>query len=172
VLTQSTSPKSVRKAAAVKLSPAPREVRLAGAVTAVPSLALLVLGVVVLVNGLGSPAQPGNNVYVESGTFIVVALAFLAASAGLVLGQTWARSPGVVIALIVIGLGWYLLGPSGEPVWGVPIALFGIVTLVLLFRAPSREWALGLREGETETEAAERGGLAGRRAEREGTEED
>ncbi|MEU4251736.1 hypothetical protein AB0F15_30400 [Amycolatopsis sp. NPDC026612] len=156
----------------MKLSPAPREVRLAGAVTAVPSLALLVFGVIVLVNGLGSPARPGNNVFVESGTFIVVALAFLAASAGLVLGQTWARSPGVVIALIVIGLGWYLLGPSGEPLWGVPIALLGVAALVLLFRRPSRAWALDLREGETETEAAERGGLAGRRAEREGPEED
>lgn len=164
--------KQLWKAVAVKLSPAPREVRLAGAVTAVPSLALLVFGVVVLVNGLGEPAQPGNNVFVESGTFIVVALAFLAASAGLVLGHTWARSPGVVIALIVIGLGWYLLGPSGEPAWGVPIALFGIATLVLLFRRPSRAWALGLRDGESEAEAAERGGLAGRRAEREGHEED
>ncbi|NBH02498.1 hypothetical protein [Amycolatopsis sp. SID8362] len=156
----------------MKLSPAPREVRLAGVVTAVPSLALLVFGVIVLVNGLGSPTRPGNNVFVESGTFIVVALAFLAASGGLVLGQTWARSPGVVIALIVIGLGWYLLGPSGEPAWGVPVALFGIAALALLFRRPAREWALGLREGETETEAAERGGLAGRRAEREGREED
>lgn len=156
----------------MKLSPAPREVRLAGVVTAVPSLALLVLGVVVLVNGLSSPTRPGNNVYVESGTFVVVALAFLAASAGLVLGHTWARSPGVVIALIVVGLGWYLLGPSGEPAWGVPVALLGIAALVLLFRRPSRAWALGLREGETETEAAERGGLAGRRAEREAKEED
>jgi hypothetical protein len=156
----------------VKLSPAPREVRLAGVVTAVPSLALLVLGVVVLVDGLRTPPQPGNNVFAESGTFIVVALAFLAASAGLVLGQPWARSPGVVIALIVVGLGWYLLGPSGEPLWGVPIALFGVAALVLLFRRPSRAWALGLREGESETEAAERGGLAGRRAEREGGEDD
>jgi hypothetical protein len=156
----------------VKLSPAPREVRLAGVVTAVPSLALLVFGVVVLVNGLSSPTRPGNNVYVESGTFVVVALAFLAASAGLVLGHTWARSPGVVIALIVVGLGWYLLGPSGEPAWGVPVALLGIAALVLLFRRPSRAWALGLREGETETEAAERGGLAGRRAEREAKDQD
>ena len=153
----------------MKLSPAPREVRLAGAVTALPSLGLLVLGVILLVRG---PGQPGNNVYVEAGTFIVVALAFLAASAGLVLGQTWARSPGVVIALIVIGLGWYLLGPSGLPGWGVPIALIGTVALVLLFRRPARAWALGLREGETEAEAAERGGLAGRRAEREQHEEE
>lgn len=156
----------------MKLSPAPREVRLAGVVTAVPSLALLVFGVVVLVKGLGEPALPGNNVLFLSGTYVVVALGFLAASAGLVLGWTGARSPGVVIALILIGLGWYLLGPSGQPLWGVPVALFGIVTLVLLFRAPARAWALGLREGETETEAAERGGLAGRRAEREGHEED
>jgi len=160
------------KALAVKLSPAPREVRFAGALNAVPSLGLLALGVILLVRGLQEPAQPGNNVYAESGTFIVVALAFLAASAGLVLGKTWARSPGVVIALIVIGLGWYLAGPSGQPGWGVPLALVGLAALVLLFRRPSRAWALGLREGETEEEAAERGGLAGRRAEREGHDQD
>jgi len=151
----------------VPLSPAPREVRIAGALTLLPSLGLLVFGVIVLVDGLRTPTRPGNNIYVEAGTFIVVALAFLAAAAGLVLGRTWARSPVMVIALIVVGLGWYLAGPSGQPGWGVPVGLLGVAVLVLLFRQPSRAWALGQHEGESEEEAAERGGLAGRRAERE-----
>ncbi|MFE0024598.1 hypothetical protein [Amycolatopsis sp. NPDC059021] len=155
-----------------KLSPAPREVRLAGVISAVPSLGLLVFGVVVLVRGLQEPALPGNNIYAEVATYVVLALMFLAASAGLILGKTWARSPGVVVALMLVGIGWYILGPSGQPVWGVPLALLGIATLVLLFRRPSRAWALGLQEGESEEDAAERGGLAGRRAERERREQD
>lgn len=154
------------------LSPAPREVRIAGAVIALPSLGLLAFGVIVLVDGLRNPPRPGNNIYVEAGTFIVVALAFLAASAGLALGRTWARSPGVVIAMIVVGLGWYLAVPSGQPAWGVPLGLVGIAALVLLFRQPARAWALGQLAGESEEEAAERGGLAGRRAEREQREQD
>ena len=151
---------------------APAEVRVAGVLTALPGLGLLALGVVVLVRGLESPPQPGNNIWAEFITYAVLALAFLAASTGLVLGRTWARSPGVVVALLLVGVGWYVLGPSGQPAWGAPIAVFGVVALVLLFRRPARAWALGQHVDETEEEAAERGGLAGRRAEREKNEED
>ncbi|MET7989951.1 hypothetical protein ABZU76_03470 [Amycolatopsis sp. NPDC005232] len=152
--------------------PTPFEVRLAGILTALPGLGLLVLGVVILVRGLQEPSQPGNNIWAEFGTYAVLAIAFLAASAGLVLGRQWARSPGVVVALLLMGIGWYVLGPSGQPAWGVPIGVCGLAALVLLFRRPARAWALGLREGETEEEAAERGGLAGRREERERHDED
>ncbi|MFI5608792.1 hypothetical protein [Amycolatopsis sp. NPDC051903] len=150
----------------------PFEVRLAGFLTALPGLGLLTLGVVILVRGLQEPSRPGNNIWAEFATYAVLALAFLAASVGLVLGRQWARSPGVVVALLLMGVGWYILGPSGQPAWGAPIGVCGLVALVLLFRRPARAWALGLRDGETEEEAAERGGLAGRRAEREGHEED
>ncbi|MDT8911572.1 hypothetical protein [Amycolatopsis sp. PS_44_ISF1] len=155
-----------------KPPPVPAEVRLAGVLTAVPGLGLLVLGIVLLVRGLQAPPQAGNNIWAEFATYVVLSLAFLAASTGLVLGRTWARSPGVVVALLLVGVGWYVLGPSGRPVWGVPIAGFGVAALVLLFRRPARAWALGQHAGETEEEAAERGGLAGRRAEREKHEED
>ncbi|HWD04032.1 MAG TPA: hypothetical protein VG674_16445 [Amycolatopsis sp.] len=150
-----------------KPSHTPFEVRLAGILTALPGLGLLALGVVILVRGVQGPPQPGNNVWAEFGTYVVLAVAFLAASIGLVLGRQWARSPGVVVALLLIGVGWYILGPSGQPAWGAPIGVCGLAALVLLFRRPARAWALGLREGETEEEASERGGLAGRRAERE-----
>ncbi|MBN9747456.1 MULTISPECIES: hypothetical protein [Amycolatopsis] len=152
--------------------PTPFEVRLAGVLTGVPGIGLLVFGVVLLVHGLQNPPIPGNNVWAEFGTYAVLAVVFLAASVGLLLGQTWARSPGVVVALLLIGVGWYLLGPSGQPLWGVPIGLCGLAALVLLFRRPSRAWALGMHDDETEEEAAERGGLAGRRAERERHEQD
>lgn len=148
-----------------KIAPAPREVRLAGLAAALPGIGLLVLGVVLLIVPGGSDA-PRNNVVAEAGFFVVFALAVLACAAGLAMGHTWARSPGVVTALITVGIGWYLTGPSGQPGPGVPVILLGLLIIVLLFRQPARAWALGQRPGETEEEAADRGGLEGRHADR------
>jgi hypothetical protein len=150
-----------------KVSPAPREVRLAGAITALPGLAVLVLAVILLVDSAGIANQPGNNVYAEAAYYLVLSLGVLACAAGLLLGKTWARSPTVVVALLLVGVGWYSAGPSRQPGFGVPIIVLGLLVLVLLFRRPSRAWVLGQQEGETEEEAAERGGAAGRAARRE-----
>ncbi|GAB2992894.1 hypothetical protein LWP59_33135 [Amycolatopsis acidiphila] len=149
-----------------KIAPAPREVRLAGAVTALPGLGLLVFGIV-LPAASGNSDAPRNNVLAEAGFYVVFALAVLGCAAALAMGHTWARSPGVVTALLTAGVGWYLAGPSGLPGPGVPTILLGLLILVLLFRQPSRAWALGQQPGESEEEAAERGGLEGRAAERE-----
>lgn len=150
-----------------KVSPAPFEIRLAGVLTALPGLGLVVFTVILLANGLGAPQQPGNNIYAEAGYYVVLAAATLFCGVALLLGKTWARSPAVVIALLVAGVGWYAAGPSGQPGFGVPVGLLGIVLLVLIFRRPSRAWALGQADGESEEEAAERDGAAGRAARRE-----
>lgn len=147
-----------------KFSPAPREVRLAGAITVLPGLALLAIAVVLAV---GSGGAPGNNVYAEIIYYVVLAAGVLACAAGLLLGKTWARSPALVVGLLLIGVGWYATGPSGQPGYGVPVMLAGAAVVVLLFRRASRAWALGMREGESEDEASRRGGAAGRAAARE-----
>lgn len=147
-----------------KIAPAPREVRVAGLLGLLPGLGLLVFAVAVLV--APRSAVP-NNALAEAGFYAVLAIGVLACAAGLALGHTWARSPGVVTALITVGVGWYLAVPSGQPAPGVPTIVVGVAILVLLFRQPSRAWALGQRPDETEEHAAERGGMAGRRAERE-----
>lgn len=146
-----------------KVAPAPREVRLAGLIAIVLGAAVLALGVALLF----APAAPGNNVLAEAAFYVVLAVAVLVGGAGLALGHTWARSPGVVIALMTAGVGWYLAVPSGVPGLGVPVILAGLLMLVLLFRQPSRAWALGQQEGETEEDAAARGGIEGRAARRE-----
>ncbi|TWE30133.1 hypothetical protein [Prauserella muralis] len=150
-----------------KISPAPREVRLAGALTTIPGIALLAIAVVLAVEGLGGASAQGANVYAEVAYYVVLAAGVLACAGGLLLGKTWARSPSVVVALVLVGVGWYATGPSGQPGFGVPLMLAGIAVLVLLFRRPSRAWALGQLEGETEEEAARRGGAEGRARRRE-----
>ncbi|MDT7728472.1 MAG: hypothetical protein QOI21_5048 [Actinomycetota bacterium] len=150
-----------------KISPAPVEVRLAGAITGLPGLALLVLAALLLVNGSGEAPQAGNNIYAEVAYYLVLAAGTLFCAGGLLLGKTWARSPAVVVALLLVGVGWYSAGPASQPALGVPLAAIGVAVLVLLFRRPSRAWALGQADDETEEEAAERGGAAGRAARRE-----
>lgn len=145
-----------------KIAPAPREVRLAGLIAVLIGATLLGLGVVVVT----APSAPGINVAAEAVFYGVFAVGVLVCGAGLTLGHTWARSPAVVIALMTVGAGWYLAVPSGRPGSGVPVILAGLLLLVLLFRQPSRAWSLGQREGETEQDAAERGGLSGRAAAR------
>jgi len=115
---------------------------------------------------VASPSTPGNNVFAEAGFYALFAVAVLFCGAGLALGHTWARSPGVVFALLTVGVGWYLALPSGQPGPGVPVIGVGVLLLVLLFRQPSRAWALGQEEGESEEDAADRGGLEGRNARR------
>lgn len=124
--------------------PAPGEVRAAGVIAALPGLAAVVFAVVLLVDGLsGSAAIDSGNVYAQAVTYAALGAGLLACGIGLLLGYTWARSPGVVISLMVIGIGWYLAGPSGQVQWGVPVIVGGVALLVLLFRAPAREWAFG-----------------------------
>lgn len=149
-----------------RFSPAPREVRAAGVIGLVPGLVLLVVGVVLLVDALrGDTVLPG--VYAQVAVFVLLAAGVIAAAGSLVLGRTWARSPVVVIALMMLGIGWYVTGPSGKAAFGVPVLIAAVAVLVLLFRGPARAWVLGQLPGESEEAAAERGGAEGRRAERE-----
>lgn len=149
-----------------KIAPAPTEVRLAGLLIALPGIGLLVFAVLVLTESASQAARPGSNVYAEVAYYLVLAGGILACGAGLLFGKTGARSPAVVVALIVVGVGWYTTGPSEQPAYGVPVGLLGGLVLVLLFRRPARAWVLGQEPGETEEAAAERGGAAGRAARR------
>lgn len=135
-----------------KLSPAPREVRVAGAITALIGLAAVVYGVAFLLDALlGTPTtEGGNSVYAMAGYFLVLGGATAACGIALALGKLWARSPAIVVALILGGLGWYAAGPSSRPLIGVPLLLVAAVVVVLLFREPARAWALDLESDESQ----------------------
>lgn len=153
-----------------KFSPAPREVRAAGVLASLPGLALLAFGVAVLIDSFGESVL-GPGVYAQVGVFLLIGASALWCAGGLVFGQTWARSPVLVVALLTLGIGWYATGPSGQAGFGVPVMVVAVAIVVLLFRRPSRAWALGQLPGESEEQAAERGGAAGRRARRENRDE-
>lgn len=125
--------------------PAPREIRVAGVLTTLPGLAAAVFAVVLLVDALLGTTETagGNSVYGQAFYYALLGAGMVACGVGLLLGHTWARTPAFVLALIIGGVGWYTTGPSGQPLWGVPILAIAVVLVVLLFRTPSRAWALG-----------------------------
>ena len=99
--------------------------------------------VAVLVRAFGGASTPGTNLYGEAAYFAVLGGGVLACGIGLLLGKTWARTPSVVVEIILLGVAWYAIGPSRRPEFGVPIAALAVLVIVLLFSARSRAWSMG-----------------------------
>ena len=121
----------------------PITVRGAGLVVTLQGLAGLGFAIAVLVRAFGGHSTPGNNLFGEAAYFAVLGGGVLACGIGLLLGRTWARTPSVVVEIILLGVAWYAIGPSGRPELGLPVAALAVLVIVLLFTARSRAWSLG-----------------------------
>jgi hypothetical protein len=129
------------------VSPAPATVRGAGVLVGLQGLTGLVFAVIVLVRAFGGGSTPGNNLFGQAAYFAVLGGAVLAVGIALVLGKQWARSPAMVAEILLLGVAWYMIGPSGRPLLGIPIAALSVLVMYLLLNARAREWALGSQEG-------------------------
>ncbi|MPZ79106.1 MAG: hypothetical protein GEV28_01350 [Actinophytocola sp.] len=125
-------------------SDAPPTIRGAGLLVGLQGLTGIGFAIALLVRALGGGSTEGNNVFGEAGYFTVLGGGVVAVGVALVLGKHWARSPSVVVELLLLGVAWYAAGPSGRPGIGVPVGVLCVVVLYLLFTARSREWSLGL----------------------------
>ncbi|MFI9816656.1 hypothetical protein [Saccharothrix variisporea] len=122
----------------------PRAVRGAGVLTALQGLAGVVFAVALVVRAFSAPEA--GNVLGEAAYFAVLGAGVVATGGGLVLGKHWARTPSVVVQLLLLGVAWYMYGPSGRQLWGALLGLYVVGVLALLFSNPVRRWALGLDE--------------------------
>jgi hypothetical protein len=120
---------------------APRAVRIAGVLVTVQGLTALAFAIAVLVRALGVSTGAGN-LYGEVGYYAVLAIAVLAVAAGLLLGQRWSRTPATLLQLLLIAVAWYAIGPSNFVALAIVTVVMCVLTLVLLFIAPSRAWAV------------------------------
>jgi hypothetical protein len=133
----------------MQVSAAPPSIRSAGAIVAVQGLAGVGFAVAVLIKALGGASSPGTNLFGEAAYFAVLGAGVLACGIGLLLGKTWSRSPSVVVEILLLGVAWYAIGPSGRPEYGLPVAALCVLVLVLIFRPASRAWADGPDEDDT-----------------------
>ncbi|HEY7594522.1 MAG TPA: hypothetical protein VH969_15335 [Actinophytocola sp.] len=127
-------------------SAAPPTIRGAAILVGLQGLAGVAFAVALLVRAIGGASTAGNNIYGEAGYFAVLGGAVVGVGVALFLGKHWARSPAVVVELLLLGVAWYAAGPSGRPEIGVPVGVLCAVVLYLLFASKSREWSMGLDE--------------------------
>ncbi|MEU4444152.1 hypothetical protein AB0K14_32435 [Actinosynnema sp. NPDC050801] len=129
-------------------SKVPPAVRAAGALTALQGLVGLAFAVALVVRSF--EAEEAGGVLGEAAYFAVLSAGVLAAGVGLVLGKHWGRTPAVVVQLLLLGVAWYMYGPSGRQLWGALLGAYVVGTLVLLFTNPVRRWALGVDEDDAD----------------------
>ncbi|MFE2750725.1 hypothetical protein ACFXGA_01855 [Actinosynnema sp. NPDC059335] len=123
---------------------APPAVRAAGALTALQGLAGVAFAVALVVRSFS--AEKSGEVLGEAAYFAVLSAGVLAAGVGLLIGRHWGRTPAIVVQLLLLGVAWYMYGPSGRQLWGALLGAYVVITLVLLFTNPVRRWALGVDE--------------------------
>lgn len=125
-------------------STAPVSVRVAGVLVGLQGLTGVGYAVAVLVGALTNTRGAIGNLYAEAGFFVVLAGCVIAVAVGLLRGQPWTRTPAAVLQLLFIGIAWYVFGPSGQVLVGVVTAVVCVATLVLLFTARARAWAVSV----------------------------
>lgn len=126
-------------------SAAPRSVLVAGALIGLQALLALAFTVFLVFQAFGGDISfDTKSVLGQAAYFAVLTAGIGACSAGLLLGRTWARSPSIVLQVLLAGAAWYAIGPSDRPDIGIPAGVVALVTLVLLFRPATTAWAEGV----------------------------
>jgi hypothetical protein len=115
-------------------------VRQAAVLVALEGVAGLAAAVVYVVSGFTGSDEPGLNKFGTAAWFAIIGGGVLAAGWALWTGRRWGRGVAVFAQLLLLPVAWYMAVGSQQWVYGVPVALVAVVTLVLLFSRSTLEW--------------------------------
>lgn len=127
----------------------PSPVQLAGWIVGVQGVTGVVFAAALLPRAVSTPHVPGENVYALAGYFGLLGAAVMIVGIALIRGRRWARSPAVVVQILLLGTAWYAITGAARWAIGGPVAALCVAALVLLFLRSSRMWAV--REVEDRT---------------------
>ncbi|GAA4866187.1 hypothetical protein [Saccharopolyspora rosea] len=132
---------------AVSTEAAPRTVRIAGVLTTLQAVAGLIFVVALVVRGTttdhgGVGTLDRTQTFGEAGYYALLVAGVLAAGIGLWKGKHWARTPALLLQLLLLGTAWWAIGPSGRPLIGLVIAVPSIAVLYFMFNKRGRQWSL------------------------------
>lgn len=131
----------------VQTEATPRTIRVAGLLTTLEGVAGLVFVVALVVRAVTSEGPGGVGsftivqTYGEAAYYLALSAAVLAAGIGLLRGKFWARTPAMLLQLLLLGAAWYAIGPSGRPLIGFVIAAPAAAVLWFMFNRAGRAWA-------------------------------
>jgi hypothetical protein len=111
------------------------------AATVVCLQGLLAVGFAAVLLRAVNDTAPVAGVLGEAGYFAVLGVGVLTVGAALFRGHRWARTPALVIQVLLIGVAWYATGTSGRPEYGVPVGLVCLAVGAALLGARARAWA-------------------------------
>ena len=109
----------------------------------------LVAAVVYVVSGFGGADEPGLNKFGTAAWFAIIGGGVLAAAWALWTGRRWGRGVAVFAQLLLLPVSWYIAVGSQQWVYGVPVGVVALITLVLLFSPSAVQWL-----GDSETREA------------------
>jgi hypothetical protein len=118
---------------------------------ALEGLAGIVAAVILVIRGLAGADQRIVNGFGTAVFFVLVGGAVLGAGWALWTGRRWGRGLAVVVQLLLLPVAWYLAVGSHRPVFGIPVAVIALVTLVLLFSPSALRWAAGYESASSES---------------------
>ena len=100
----------------------------------------LVAAVVYVVSGFGGADEPGLNKFGTAAWFAIIGGGVLAAAWALWTGRRWGRGVAVFAQLLLLPVSWYIAVGSQQWVYGVPVGVVALITLVLLFSPSAVQW--------------------------------
>lgn len=111
----------------------PATVTAAMALTAVIALALTVYGVYLVIAGLAGKPVLAARAETAGAIFFVFGLGIGWVARGLARVRPWARTPAMLANLFIVIFSYPLWLQDGKYIQGVPLGLYGLAGLVLLF---------------------------------------
>jgi hypothetical protein len=120
--------------------PSPTTVRQAAVLVALEGAAGIVAAVVFVVRGLAGADQHVVSGFGNAAWFAIIGGGVLTAGWALWTGRRWGRGVAVFAQLLLLPVSWYIAVGSQQWVYGVPVGIVALVTLVLLFSPSALQW--------------------------------
>lgn len=116
----------------------PPQIRVAGLLVGLQGVAAVAFAILVAVQ---DSTLPLGSVLGEIGYFAVIGIALAFIGAALATGRRGARTPAIVIQLLLLPVVYSLIGPSRQLLLGIATGIYVVVTFLLLISERSRVWA-------------------------------
>ena len=120
---------------------------------ALEGVAGLVAAVAFVIRGLAGADESTVSGFGNAAWFAIVGGGVLAAGWALWTGRRWGRGVAVFAQLLLLPVSWYIAVGSHQWLYGIPIAVVALVTLILLFSPSALQW-LGAQDSRDSRDSA------------------